>query len=430
LGTWSTRSPAEDPIVRLILDGTVVRAARPQADSISLFVLLGARADGQKVLVRDQLCRLRVPIGNRKGTMIEQSKLRVCLLILTSLFAISVPWQTAIAGTLTPEAINTATPAASSRPKGGLDGTTVKIEILLDRAHFSPGEIDGKDGENLKKALVAFAAAKGTSWQGKWTDDLWAKLTANGPDDLLMQYTITEQDLNGPFVDRLPTKMEDMKDLRRLSYTSPREELAERFHSSEDLLAALNPNARFAKAGETIVVPRVGDTELNAKVARLEVDKTAATVKAFSQDGQLLAFYPATVGSEEKPAPSGTLKVTGVQKNPTYHYNPKYQFKGVKTRKPFTVKPGPNNPVGLVWIGLTGQGFGIHGTPDPSKVSKTESHGCVRLTNWDALQLAAVVEKGTPVEFIGDDKVKQTNASASETTSAAERRRVRGHRHR
>jgi lipoprotein-anchoring transpeptidase ErfK/SrfK len=335
--------------------------------------------------------------------MNKQSKLRVYLLILAGLFTLSVTRSTAIAATLNSEAINSAIPVANSKPKRGLDGTTVKVEILLDRAHFSPGEIDGKDGENLKKALVAFAAARGTSWQGKWTDDLWAKLTANSPDDLLMQYTITEQDLNGSFLDRLPAKMEDMKDLPRLSYISPREELAERFHSSEELLAALNPGARFANAGETILVPRVGDTQLNAKVARLEIDKMAENVKAFSQDGQLLAFYPATVGSEEKPAPSGTLKVTSIQKNPTYHYNPKYQFKGVKTSKPFTIKPGPNNPVGLVWIGLTGEGFGIHGTADPSKVSKTGSHGCVRLTNWDALQLAAVVKKGTPVEFIGED---------------------------
>jgi lipoprotein-anchoring transpeptidase ErfK/SrfK len=362
--------------------------------------------------------------------MITQSKLRGSLFILASLFALSeFSGLTATAATLNPDAINSATPTGSPQAKRGLDSITVKTQILLDRAHFSPGEIDGKDGENLKKALVAFAAAQGAAWQGKWTDDLWAKLTANAPDDLLMKYTINEKDVNGPFVDRLPTKMEDMKDLPRLSYTSPREELAERFHSSEDLLSALNPDARFDKAGETIVVPRVGDTPLNAKVTRLEVDKTAETVKAFGQDGQLLAFYPATVGSEEKPAPSGTLKITGVQKNPTYRYNPKYQFKGVKTNKPFTIKPGPNNPVGLVWIGLTGEGYGIHGTPDPSKVSKTQSHGCVRLTNWDALQLAAVVKKGTPVEFIGQDGVKQAKGSASETTGAAPKSRGRAHHH-
>jgi lipoprotein-anchoring transpeptidase ErfK/SrfK len=362
--------------------------------------------------------------------MIQQPKLRASLFILASVFALSAfPGLIAMAASLNADVINSATPRADSQPKRGLDPLIVKTQILLDRAHFSPGEIDGKDGENVEKALVAFAAAQGTAWQGKWSDDLWTKLTANAPDDLLMKYTISEQDVNGPFIDRLPTKMEDMKDLPRLSYTSPREELAERFHSSEDLLSALNPDARFDQAGETIVVPRVGDTPLNAKVARLEVDKPAQTVKAFGQDGELIAFYPATVGSEEKPAPSGTLKITGVKKNPTYHYNPKYQFKGVKTDKPFTIKPGPNNPVGLVWIGLTGEGYGIHGTPDPSKVSKTQSHGCVRLTNWDALQLAAVVKKGTPVEFIGEDGVGQAKGSASETTGAAPKLRGRAHPH-
>jgi lipoprotein-anchoring transpeptidase ErfK/SrfK len=360
-----------------------------------------------------------------------KSKMQRSLLILTSLVAL---WHfgglAATAETLNSQDINSVSPEADSHSKRDLDPITVKTQILLDRAHFSPGEIDGKDGENLKKALVAFAAAQGATWQGKWTDDLWAKLTANAPDDLLMKYTINDKDVNGPFIDRLPTKMEDMKDLPRLSYTSPREELAERFHTSENLLSALNPHARFDQAGETIVVPRVGDTPLNATVARLEVDKSAQTVKAFDQDGQLLAFYPATVGSEEKPAPSGTLKITGVQKNPTYHYNPKYQFKGVKTDKPFTIKFGPNNPVGLVWIGLTGEGYGIHGTPDPSKVSKTQSHGCVRLTNWDALQLAAVVKKGTPVEFNGQDGVQQRKGSASETTGAAPKPRVRARHHR
>jgi len=336
----------------------------------------------------------------------------------------------ATAATLNPEAINSAKPVRKSHPTRGLDPLIIKTQILLDRAHFSPGEIDGKNGENLKKALVAFAAAQRSAWKGKWTDDLWAKLTADAPDDLLTKYKISEQDLNGPFLDRLPTKMEDMKDLSSLSYTSPREELAERFQISEDLLKALNPDARFDQAGETILVPKVGDTPLDGKVARIEVDKTAQTVKALGADGQLLAFYPATVGSEEKPAPSGTLKVTDVQKNPTYHYNPKYHFKGVKTTKRFTIKPGPNNPVGLVWIGLTGEGYGIHGTPDPSKVSKTESHGCVRLTNWDALQLADAVKKGTPVEFTGEDATSQAIGSASETTGAAPKKRARRHHHR
>ena len=174
---------------------------------------------------------------------------------------------------------------------------------------------------------------------------------------------------------------------------------------SEALLAALNPGRKFEASGETIVVANVGGGALPDKVARIEVDKSAQTLKAFDKQGTLLAFYPATAGSVEKPAPNGRLKVASVSKNPTYRYNPDYAFKGVKSRKPFTIKPGPNNPVGAVWIGLSSRdGYGIHGTPEPSKISKTESHGCIRLTNWDALALASAVGKGTPVEFMGDEQ--------------------------
>jgi lipoprotein-anchoring transpeptidase ErfK/SrfK len=187
-----------------------------------------------------------------------------------------------------------------------------------------------------------------------------------------------------------------------LSYTSPKEKLAEKFHMSPELISALNPGEKFDVAGRTIAVANIPAKPLPEKVARIEVDKTRQELRAFDRDGKLMAFYPATVGSEEKPAPSGTLKVTTVKNNPTYHYNPAYAFKGVRTTKPFTIKPGPNNPVGSVWIGLTGQGYGIHGTPEPGKIGKTQSHGCVRLTNWDALELASDVRKGIPVDFVGE----------------------------
>jgi len=140
--------------------------------------------------------------------------------------------------------------------------------------------------------------------------------------------------------------------------------------------------------------------EARPAVARLEVDKTAQTVKAFGKSGELIAFFPASVGSEEKPTPSGVLKVTSIDAHPHYGYNPDYKFKGVKSREAFTINPGPNNPAGSHWIGLSAEGYGIHGTPDPSKVSKAESHGCVRLTNWDVDKLAKLLKKGTEVAFV------------------------------
>jgi lipoprotein-anchoring transpeptidase ErfK/SrfK len=196
--------------------------------------------------------------------------------------------------------------------------------------------------------------------------------------------------------------MEDMKGIPKMAYTSPREGLAEKFHMSEDLLTALNPGRHLDRPGEIIVVVNTGTDQNPEKADRVEVDKYRQTVKLFDKSNTLIGFYPATVGSEEKPSPSGTLKVTEIDRNPIYRYNPAYHFRGVHTRKPFTIRPGPNNPVGTFWINLSKDGYGIHGTPSPGKVSKSESHGCIRLTNWDAERVAERVSKGTPVVFVDD----------------------------
>jgi lipoprotein-anchoring transpeptidase ErfK/SrfK len=272
--------------------------------------------------------------------------------------------------------------------------------VLIDRARFSPGEIDGKFGENARKALRAYAEARRLPGADRPTEEVWNALRADDR-PVTSEYTIADKDVAGPFLEKLPSKMEEMKDIPKLGYTSPSEALAEKFHMSEQLLTALNPGKRFDRAGETINVVDTGAAEGGeaVKADRVEVDKTRQTVKLFDKSNALIGFYPATVGSKEKPSPSGTLKVTEVSRNPAYRYNPDYHFKGVRSDKPFTIKPGPNNPVGTVWISLSAEGYGIHGTSEPGKVSKAESHGCVRLTNWDAGRVAASVVKGTPVEF-------------------------------
>ncbi|SDN16525.1 Lipoprotein-anchoring transpeptidase ErfK/SrfK [Methylobacterium phyllostachyos] len=292
------------------------------------------------------------------------------------------------------------------------DPLIVKAQILLDRAHFYPGAIDGLLGENYKRALSAFAVAQGLPATQTLTPEVWDKLQATSDKPAVTDYTITDADTAGPYVDKIPPKMEQQADLKAMDYTNPREMLAERFHMSRALVTALNPDKPLDKAGTSITVaavdpmgtdkPKAKDLPYDPKVERIEVDKTSRDVRAFGADGKLLAYYPASIGSTEKPAPSGDTKVKGVAFDPDYTYNPKYAFKGVKTKHKFTIQAGPNNPVGLVWIDLAIPSYGIHGTPEPEKVGKTESHGCIRLTNWNARDLAAHVARGAKVSFKDD----------------------------
>ena len=302
------------------------------------------------------------------------------------------------AGVPRPPAPPPATPPAEGQPPTAYapDPGLVRLQILLDRSPFSPGVIDGLAGDNTRQAIAAWRKAEGLGEGDAADAALLERLAAADTAPVTAAYVLTAADVAGPFSP--PPGDLAAQAARGVRYASARERLAERFHITEALLQGLNPGVDFRRPGQTLVVPAVGDRPL-AEVARVVVDKTERSARAFDASGRLLAFYPATIGSSERPAPSGTLRVVGVANEPDYTYDPARLSYDRGDRK-VTVPAGPNNPVGSVWIELSRDSYGIHGTPDPSKIAKTASNGCIRMTNWDAEQLAAAVKPGVEVAFI------------------------------
>ncbi|WP_423066535.1 L,D-transpeptidase family protein [Devosia sp. CN2-171] len=276
------------------------------------------------------------------------------------------------------------------------DPAVVRLQVLLDRAGASPGVIDGFDGDNVRKAVVAFELMLGVPTDGVLDPDIIAALETGDP--VIGEYQVTQDDVDAIGPD-IPTDYAEMATRDFLGYTSLGEELGERFHMTPDLLAAINPGAGFA-AGDHVYVAAYGP-DRTGEVARIEADKSLRQVRAYDAAGTLLVAYPATIGSEDNPSPSGSHIVEGVAPMPTYTYNPKVNFQQGDNTSVLTIPPGPNGPVGSMWIDLSEPTFGIHGTPEPSKIDKTGSHGCVRLTNWDANELAKMVKPGVPVDFVG-----------------------------
>lgn len=273
--------------------------------------------------------------------------------------------------------------------------TILRAQVLLDRAHFSSGEIDGEAGSSFAKALAGFQRNRGLADDHRLGPDTWAELERDGVTTLL-EYTLLESDLAGPFVD-LPEDLLERSRLPALGYTSVAEALGERFHASPDLLRRLNPDKDLDQAGEVILVPNVVGAPPPPAARELVVDKSDGTVMLAAADGKVVAQFPASLGSEHDPLPIGEWKVVSISVNPVFHYNPELFWDADPTHVRTRLPPGPNNPVGLVWIDLSKKHYGIHGTPEPSRVGKTESHGCIRVTNWTALLLSEVVKAGMPV---------------------------------
>ncbi|WP_244618013.1 L,D-transpeptidase [Rhizobium sp. RU35A] len=274
----------------------------------------------------------------------------------------------------------------------------VALQVFLDRQGISPGVIDGRLGDNVNKAVAAWQEMTGETLDPNNSEDIMQRLTYSGGLPFTT-YTITPADAAGPYVAAIPEDYAHKSQLPAMSYTSVTEALAERFHMDEGYLKALNPGVDFTIPGTIVKVVNPGPPK-TGEVVRVVADKAKKQVFAYGADGKLLAAYPATIGSTDTPSPTGTHTVVRVALNPGYTYNPKINFKQGANDKILQIPPGPNGPVGTVWIALSKPTYGIHGTPDPSKIGKTNSHGCIRLTNWDATELAKMVKPGTVVEFV------------------------------
>jgi lipoprotein-anchoring transpeptidase ErfK/SrfK len=318
--------------------------------------------------------------------------------VFTSLFALTF-FSWAHAQALSPDAINNidigSIAAEQTEQKPNVpDSSIIHLQVLLDRAGASPGVIDGLYGDNVSKAIAGFEAMRHLPIDGKLDPEVVARLNTDEP--VIGPYIIAPDD-GDDLVEQIPKDYAQQAKMKHLGYTSVAEKLSERFHMDIDLLRALNPSAKFV-AGETISVAVIGATR-TGNVKRIEVRRNEGQLFAYGDNGEILAVYPATIGSEDNPSPSGKHKVNGVARNPTYEYNPKINFQQGKNKKKLTLPSGPNNPVGSKWIDLSQPTYGIHGTPEPSLIDKAGSHGCVRLTNWDVEELAAMVKPGVIVEF-------------------------------
>jgi lipoprotein-anchoring transpeptidase ErfK/SrfK len=302
--------------------------------------------------------------------------------------------------------------AARKPPKPSIDPDLLRLQVMLDRAGFSVGEIDGSRGEKTDKAWQAYQQAQqprglsGSAATDGFTDHAPATVV----------YIVTAEDLAGPFVEQIPKDLDQQGRLEWLGYTSAWEMLGERFHCSPRLLHKLNPApagaGRELTEGTTLTVPNVipmvppdtkgkrkGPAPAEILAAQVMVSKAHHDAIALDANGTVIFYAPVSSGSQHDPLPIGDWTVRGVYVKPHFNFNPDLFWDAEPSQKRTRIAPGPNNPVGFVWIDLDRPHYGLHGTPEPAMVGITQSHGCVRLTNWDALRLAAMVVEGTRVSF-------------------------------
>ena len=298
-----------------------------------------------------------------------------------------------VARSLAADEIEDSTKTGAVGP-GATGPRVVRAQILLDRARFSPGEIDGVYGDDFGIAVKGYRESHGLNPAGAIDAEMW-RLIDRDPGPLLATYTITNADEKGPF-QPAPADVQEKAKMKWLGFETPEEELGERFHSSPKLLAELNPGKKLDTAGERISVPNVRRAAVRVAL-RVVVSKSKRTVIAYGAGGKGLAQYPATIGGTHDPLPVGQWAITGVVHYPWFHYDPERFWNADPKKTQALLPPGPNNPAGAAWIGLSIEHYGIHGTPDPGNIGHGESFGCIRLTNWDVHELSLMVRPGTPV---------------------------------
>lgn len=289
-------------------------------------------------------------------------------------------------------------PAAWAEPGLPL-ADRVAWQIALDRVGYSPGVIDGKIGPKTRRATREAQRVLGLAVTGELDAETRAKLKMDAA-GALAPYVITAADVEG--VGPTAEEWEAKSRLPRLGYESLEAALAERFHCSVGLLRTLNRGADINgyRAGDRIVVPNVASTAEKVSAARLIVDLSEKTIRVLDHQNRLVGLFPCSIAAKAEKRPRGTTTVKGVTMNPTYTFDPTMWPEVKNVTRKLLIPAGPRNPVGLCWIGLNLPGYGIHGTPKPEMIGKTGSHGCIRLSNWDAVRLGGMVKAGTPVEFV------------------------------